>query len=304
MSSFYHMLTSPHRHMPESARWGQPDSRSLWSRDQRVSLRGGVSNAVRPFGLLLIVVAVMAPLSTTGCSSSRSDGKWFKKPKTSQDYLDMALEGQSGDERRRGVIGLANSRDGKTEWAMKVFDTIARTDVNAAVRCAAIAAMVPASGAEQVPTALNILSSESERIEGTRAVPGAVRWEAAKLVLFVIERYSYEESQRGKIVQVLLERMAVDKDRNVRLTAMEALSYFPEPPIPSALVDVMEEDDFALQHAAERALIALTGQTHHHDPKAWRKWIAETPDLFKDMGRTPPEIQSANTKTIRWEWPW
>lgn len=302
MSSFSPTPTSPHRHMPESARCTQPVSRLR--RCRRLTARGRATSAAGPLGPPLIAVAALCLLGSTGCSSSRSDGKWFQKPKSSQDYLDMALEGQSGDERRRGVIGLADSRDGKTEWAMKVLDTIARTDVNAAVRCAAIAAMVPASGAEQVPTALNILSSDSERIEGTRTAPGAVRWEAAKLLLSVIERYSYEESQRGKIVQVLLERMAVDKDRNVRLTAMEALSYFPEPPIPSALVDVMEEDDFALQHGAERALIALTGQTHHHDPKAWRKWIAETPDLFKDMGRTPPEIQSADSKTIRWEWPW
>lgn len=302
MSSFSPTPTSPHRHMPESARSTHTVSRSLRCRHPSAGVHGRLSNVAPPLGLLLI--ALMCSWGTTGCSSSRSDGKWFKKPKSSQDYLDMALEGQSGDERRKGVIGLANSRDGKTEWAMKVFDTIARTDVNTAVRCSAIAAMTPASGAEQVPTALNILSSESERIEGTRIAPGAVRWEAAKLLLFVIERYSYEESQRGKIVQVLLERMAIDKDRNVRLTAIEALSYFPEPPIPSALVDVMEEDDFAIQHAAEMALIALTGQTHHHDPKAWRKWIAETPDLFKDMGRTPPEIQSADSKTIRWEWPW
>lgn len=282
----------------------RPVSRLIRCRNPGADSHGRASHADAPIGLLVFAVAAMCIWGSTGCSSSRSDGKWFQKPKSSQDYLDMALEGQSGDERRRGVIGLANSRDGKTEWAMKVFDTIARTDVNAAVRCAAIAAMVPAAGAEQVPTALNILSSDSERIEGTRAAPGAVRWEAAKLLLYVIERYCYEESQRGKIVQVLLERMAIDKDRNVRLTAIEGLSYFPEKSIPSALVDIMEEDDFALQHAAEVSLIALTGQTHHHDPKAWRKWIAETPDLFKDMGRTPPEIQSADSKTIRWEWPW
>lgn len=217
----------------------------------------------------------------------------------------MALEGQTGDERRKGVIGLAGSRDGKTEWAMKVFDTIARTDVNTAVRCAALAAMVPAAGAEQVPTATKILSSDSQQIENVRSAPGAVRWEAAKLLLSIIQNSAYEESQRGQIVQVFLERLARDKDRNVRLTSIDGLSYFAQQPIPTALVDVMEqEDDFALQHAAETALITLTGHTQNHDAKAWRKWLAEHPDPFEEMGQTPPELQAADSSGIRWEWPW
>ena len=217
----------------------------------------------------------------------------------------MALEGATGDERRRGVIGLADSRDGRTDWAKKVFDTIARTDVDTAVRCAAVAALVPAAGPDQVSTAIKVLSSTSQQIEDVRAAPDAVRWEAAKLLLAIIHNYTYEEAQRGQIVQVLLERVARDKDRNVRLTSIDALSYFAQEPIPSALIDVMEqEEDFALQHAAESALITLTGHTHHHDAKAWRKWLAQNPDPFKDMGQTPPELQSADSKGIRWEWPW
>lgn len=217
----------------------------------------------------------------------------------------MALEGSTGDERRRGVIGLAKSRDGNTEWAMKIYDTIARTDVDTAVRCTAVAALVPAAGPEQVSTAIRILSSTSQQIEDVRPAPDAVRWEAAKLLLSIIANYSYDESQRGEIVQALLERLARDKDRNVRLTSIDALSYFAQDPIPGALVDVMEqEEDFALQHAAETALITLTGHTNHHDPKAWRKWLAETADPFKDMGQSPPELQAADSKGVRWEWPW
>ncbi len=236
-----------------------------------------------------------------GCASSRG-GNWFHKPRTSRDYLDMALEAPGADDRRKGVIGLAATRDGKSDWAMKVYDTVARTDRDAMVRCAAIRAMAPAAGAEQVPTTLKLLLSSAQTIKDCRPAPGPVRWEASKVLLGIIRDYTYQESQRDQIVKTLLNRLARDTERSVRMTSIEALSYFAERDVPPALIDVLGEDDFALQHAAEEALIALTGQTHDHDAKAWRKWLAETKDPFAQSGQIP---EGASAKKSVWgEWPW
>jgi len=243
-----------------------------------------------------------AMILNVGCSSSRHSA-WFKKPKTSQDWLDMALEAQTPDERREGVIGLSQSRDGTSDWAMKVYDTVARTDTDPMVRCAAIRAMAAWAGSPQVATALKLLRSPSVAAPDVRPAPGPVRWEAAKLLLGVAREGGYEESQREEIVKTLLDRVAKDQDRLVRLTIIDTLAFFPQNPIPAALVDVMEtEDDFALQHAAEKSLVVLTGTTHHHDAEAWRKWLAETPDPFEHSGEIPAELATENNKKSAWQW--
>jgi hypothetical protein len=246
-------------------------------------------------GFVFVTVAV------TGCASSRN-GAWFHKPKTSKEYLDMALEAPGADDRRKGITGLAASRDGHSDWAMKVYDTVARTDRDSMVRCAAIRAMLPAAGTGQVPTLINVLESSARKIPDCRAASGPVRWEAAKVLLAVVRDYKYQESERPQIVKTLLDRVARDSDRNVRLTVIETLAYFAEAPVPTALVDAMEEEDFAVQYAAEQSLIALTGETHDHDAKAWRKWLAETKDPFAKAGEIP---KGASAKRSVWgEWPW
>jgi hypothetical protein len=236
------------------------------------------------------------------CSKNTS-GRWFEKPKTSQEWLDMALEAPQADDRRRGVIGLARSQDGRSEWALKVYDTIARTDNDTMVRCAAVKAMGPTAGSEQVPTLLKILSSQTVRQAEVRPAAGALRWEAAKVLLAVVDGSRYAPSQRADIVKSLLERLTKDNDRNVRLTAIDTLAYFAESPVPAALVEALHEDDYAIQHGAELSLIALTGVTHHHDAAAWRAWLNSVKDPFEKAGQIPEGAHAAHHKR-RWQWDW
>lgn len=242
----------------------------------------------------------LALLLMPGCSSGQKKN-WFKKPRTSQQWLDQALEAQAPDERRKGVVGLSESRDGQSDWAMKVFNTIARTDRDPMVRCAAVKAMSPAGGAREVPTVIKLLSGD--KFQDVRAASAPVRWEAAQLLQEIVSRGGYEESQRQEIVDMLIDKAKGDTDRNVRLTAIDTLAYFAQNPVPTVLVDIMEaEEDYALQHATELALISLTGHTHHHDAKAWRKWLEETKDPFVAAG-LPPE-DSAGGERSRWQWPY
>jgi HEAT repeat protein len=184
---------------------------------------------------------------------------------------------------------------------MKVYDTIARTDRSAVVRCAAIAAMTPRGGPRQVPTALKLLSSKDVTAPETRMAPASVRWEAAKLLDAIVARYDYQESQRPLIVRTLLDCLSRDPDRQVRLSAIGTLAYFAEAPVPQALIDVLDEEDFAFRHAAEMSLVDLTGMTHDYDSRRWRAWLESTDDPFERAGATPESMQEKQTS---WNWGW
>jgi hypothetical protein len=256
----------------------------------------------RRYDGFILLALVPSMVVFPGCSKNTS-GRWFEKPKSSRQWLDMALEAPNADDRRRGVIGLARSNDATTDWAIKVYDTVARTDSDQMVRCAAVRAMARTAAGPQVSTLLRIMASQAARYPDVRQAAGPLRWEASKVLLVVVDESRYEPSQRGEIVATLLERLSKDNDRNVRLTVTDTLAYFAELPVPMALVDAMQEDDYAVQHAAEHSLIALTGVTHHHDAKAWRAWLAAAKDPFEKAGQTPEGLQAANQKRWwRWEW--
>lgn len=214
----------------------------------------------------------------------------------------MALEAENADERRKGVIGLAESRDANADWAVQVYDTIARTDVNTAVRCAALRAMTPGAGESQIATALKIMESREKKHEDVRPAAGQVRAEAAKLILTALERGT-APTQPEIVLNPLMSAAAKDPDRNVRLTALDALGYCRDAAVFPVLVDVLEEEDFALRHAAELSLVALTGHTHDHSAPAWRDWLSSTANPFELAGRTPPELQ-ASQESSRMQWPW
>lgn len=249
-----------------------------------------------------MVVLVVSGFIGLGCSSPRAKRliEWVR-PRTSADYLNMALESDQADVRRRGVIGLAESGDGQSAWAVKVYDTIARTDRDAMVRRAALRAMRPVVDADRVPTALKLLRSADEKIADTRAAPAAVRWAAARLLWIAVRAGAYREDQRGMILDTFSSQLAREEDSNTRLAMIETLGYFQDERVLPMLVDAMERDDFAAQHAAEHALAVLTGQTHGHDPAAWRGWLSETDEPFAHAGEVPEELVTERSKP-KWDW--
>jgi HEAT repeat protein len=250
--------------------------------------------------------ALLALLVIAGCSHNRTGG-WTEggRFKSSKDYLKMALEAQCADDRREGVVGLAAGRDAASDWAVKVFDTIARTDTDAMVRCEAVKALRASAGPQHVPTLLKLLSSAGGGVEGVRPAPGRVRWEAAKLLKLIIETQGIEDSQRDETVHVLLDNVAKDDDRNVRLAAIEALAHLPQRPVVVALIDALETEDYAIKHTAERSLVVLTGATNNCDAEAWRKWLAGKENPCQDAGTVSPQIIEVKKKAW-WErgWDW
>lgn len=235
------------------------------------------------------------------CGCSGKNKTWYQR-KTTKDYVDLALESPNPDERREGVNGLAASADAATDWAVKVFDTIARTDRNTAVRCAAVRAMHRSAGPQHLPTLLKILRSASQRLDDVRPAPGPLRWEAARLLTIIVGGRSYEASQRDELIRVLRERVVADRDRNVRLALIDALGFFHDRAVLETLIALLQEEDFAITRAAEQSLIALTGVTHRHNPDAWRSWLAQTTDPFELAGHTPAEARVESKSDWSWDW--
>ncbi|MFQ5430548.1 MAG: HEAT repeat domain-containing protein [Phycisphaerae bacterium] len=245
-------------------------------------------------------LAAAGAIVLAGCAGSRG-AAWFQRPRTSRDYLNMALDSQRADDRREGIIGLARSRDGATEWAVKVYDTVARTDTDPSVRCAALRALLRNLDARSVATGLKILRSADGPVEGIRPAPARVRWGAARLLHAAVDADAYREEQEEEIIQTLLQRVPKEEDVNVRLALIETMGCLPDRRVLPVLIDALERENFAEQHAAELALVALTGVSHQHYAEAWRKWLSETPDPFEHMGEIPAEMQAKKSKP-RWDW--
>lgn len=263
------------------------------------------TSSVRRFATawgVVCVIGVSVSLFQGGCSSTRGRS-WLAamRPKASKDWLNMALDSEHPDDRRRGVIGLAKTSDGTSPWAVKVYDTIARTDADAMVRRAALRALLKLPNEDRVSTALKLLNSVDVHYDDVRKASAPVRWGAAELLLAVVRNFAYREDQHVEIVGVLLARSGMEEDYNVHMTLIDTLAYFPERPVLTALIEALDHEDFAVQHCAETALVALTGVTHRHDPDAWRQWIAQADDPFTHAGETPQELQAHRSKP-RWDW--
>lgn len=236
-------------------------------------------------------------LISSGCSKSTK--RWFST-KSSQTYVNMALDSESPDERREGVNGLANSKDANAEWAVKVYDTIARTDKNTSVRSAAVQALGAAGQPQTLPTIIKLMKSPPETYPDVKPAPSSLRWDAAKVLNTWVGGHVCSKEQDQEILALLLDRVRKEPDRNVRLVYIEILSLYPERPVPETLIDLLSDDDFAIVRASEKSLIALTGTTHHQNAQQWRDWLAQTQNPFAHAGEIPEGAEPKSKSN--WSW--
>ncbi|MFO0972195.1 MAG: HEAT repeat domain-containing protein [Phycisphaerae bacterium] len=190
---------------------------------------------------------------------------------------------KQADERRRAVEAIGDSRAAREPWAASAFDTIARTDDDELVRAAAVRGRGLSAGPETVERLLPLLSPAASK--ECKPAPARVRWETARVLRDLCTAHELPDPPRSAAAEALLARLAGDADRNVRITAAEALGHLPDRRVPAALVAVLSERDFALESAAARSLRELTGQSIDCDAAAWQEWLAKTPDPFAERGR-------------------
>src|SRR5262245_5993589 len=98
---------------------------------------GGTVRMLRSYNSLGMFA--MLARSRSGCGGWHwsSPREWFSRT-SSRQLLETALNDQRPDERRKAVNEMAARSDASADWAVKAFDTIARTDKDPMVRVEAV----------------------------------------------------------------------------------------------------------------------------------------------------------------------
>ncbi len=216
-------------------------------------------------------------------------------------YVDMALDSEQPDQRRRGVIGLSESRDGATDWAIKVYDSVARNDADAMVRWTALRALAQARAGSSAPTALKLLKSADKTYEDVRAAPPLVRQGAAMLLHALSDAGVVPPECRHELIETALASLRKERDHQLRLALIETLGYFPDRAAADRLIELLDDEDFAVVRSAEFALARMTGVTHRYEVAAWQAFFASESDPFARGGALPAELLREPDKP-RWDW--
>ena len=248
---------------------------------------------VTRIGLCLFVAAAACngPRSTWRPDAMRTSDEWMK----------LALESPKADERRAGIDGLSASRDGAADWALTIYTSVARTDIDPMVRCAGLAALQRHDLNRAAEVATVLLMAKDAAPPDVRPAPASVRWSAARVLCAAGADDASKLTQSRGTVDVLVRAAESDASHQVRLTAIDCLGHVRDSRVPPVLIDLLEDQDFAVRRAAESSLVALTGETHHYDAAAWRAWLAGAGDPFAGAGRTPAGWDAHEDKP-RWDW--
>jgi len=237
-------------------------------------------------GLSCVFVAL-----ATGCSDAQIDAavkKILSGQRTPQQYLLVALSDEDPDERRNAVAHVAQSDQKSAEWALKGYVMIALYDEDSQARCVALRALAQARDPRAVDTALKILNSKDYPARLVRPPDDLTRWDATGALVDLLAADAVAESSRNSVKTALLALLASDSSRDVRVSAARGLGFCAEDEVVPALIAGLGDDDFAVVHECEMALVRLTGRTHDCRPRDWQAWYEtnhESP--FARRGEVP-----------------
>lgn len=255
---------------------------------RRNLLRCNQASAVAAVGCLLCVALV------AGCGQKQLDKtvkSWFNRKPPGQQMF-VALQEEDPDLRRQAVLVIAKSDSSAQQWAIKALDTIARTDPNSQVRCAAIRGLGRSGLPEAVQPLLMILNWSDYPDEVLYPPDHDVRWDAVAVLSSLCGWGLVPDQQLPQVRQTLLRLLRGDDSRNVRLEAARGLACFGrDRHVLDALIAALNDPDFAVVYQAEQSLMSLTGMTLDHDSAAWLAWRDKQEDPFARAGQVPESLQ-------------
>ena len=163
-----------------------------------------------------------------------------------------ALEdSKSADRRRTAINALADRRFGKTQPYTTRYAQMAQFDNDASVRATAIRALNRSRDGTATGVFISGLSDESP----------AVRLEAAKALSNV------PDPSASPALLKLFQNTAEPLDN--RIAAADALRQYRSLENARALVNVLNDRDFALSWQARQSLRTITGEDKRYDQPAW-----------------------------------
>lgn len=214
--------------------------------------------------------------------------KLFEAPRTPQQSMLYAVSDNDPDMRREAIAQVATSDDAQSEWAMKGFVAVALLESDPQTRCVAIRALGRSRDPRAVDTCIKIINSADYPPADVRPPDAVARWDATDvLAVFALEG-KLDAAQRGVVRDILLDRLANDRERHVRVAAAYGLGAYRERGVLEALIAALRDEDFAVAGACETSLVALTGETHACNAREWEAWLKSSGgDPFARAGQVP-----------------
>jgi len=248
--------------------------------------------AKRSFYTFVLITSITL---SVGCGGSR--GSMFDRS-DDRDPIDVALTSDAPDERRMGVERLADSRDAATPWAIEIYTTMAREDVDDMVRQTALRALdeQDTDAAQRLSAELLAANSSStpvrETKQGSPRPTGPVLRRATGRILLRHARTDTLATELN-IAPTVCAALKNERDHQTRIILIDTAGYVTDRSVLNALIEAMRRDDFAEKRAAEDALIRLTGVTHRYDADAWQSWLASTNQPFARAGELTPASETS-----------
>ena len=236
-------------------------------------------------GLVVLLVAL------GGCSDASLNAlvqKVLQPKRTPQQYMLIAVSEKDPDLRRKAVAKVAESDQLDSEWAIKGLTAIALLEDDPQTRCVAIRALGRIDDPRALQTLLKILNYQDYPAGQVRPPDDVCRWDAAGVLADLTLAGRVPPGQRDAVRKTLLRLLARDPDRNVRVAAARGLAAFRDVDVVRALIDGLEDEDFAVCWQCEDSLRKLTGCSNDAEAYAWRVWLEQNADdPFAQADRQP-----------------
>ncbi len=241
-------------------------------------------------------MAVLILAGAPGCQKNQAEidstvNTWIQDmlvKRTPQQRAIEALQAENPDERRKSLRAVVKNDKAGEEWAVKIFASVAENDPDPQVRCMAIKGLRRSADERAVEPLLRVLNYK-DFPRKVRPPSDDVRWDATEVLAYVSKLRNVPTEHADWARRTLIRLVTDDSSRNVRICAARGLGCYRHPDALTALVQALEDRDFAVQYQAENSLERLTGRRHNRDADVWRAWLAKTDDPFGDTQDEGPE---------------
>ncbi len=229
------------------------------SRDLPIELRSSLDRALPNVG-----IPEKDPSGDDGNAIARATGAIADLPSRAVDVITKRpsraatdILSPSANTRRLAILTLVDRPFGRTEDAYRAtWRSLASVDPDPVVRVTAVRAIHRSLDPNATSILIAALSDGNER----------VRIEAAK----ALARLPAPEAQ-APLLKLLNDPAS---SIELRTWCADALRHYPVPAVQRALIDQLDQRDFAVAWQSRRSLFLQLQQDHRYDKAAWLRTIA------------------------------
>ncbi len=237
--------------------------------------------------------------SAAGCAGSSTRSKRVWTQAQAEGILLQALEEEGPDDRRRAIRRISRSKYVGKPITIKTMSLIAKTDASQIVRRQAVRTLGLSGQQQAFEPLLALLDAENHLKEVLAPDPALER-----ICLDELHRLldtGLAPAEPADVIHIARRHLREEPDREVRMASCRVLGCFGEPDALDALIEALAQQELAVNHEAEQALIRLTGMTHHGDYQQWRTWREKTTDPFARAGQQPAEVAQGSKSRPWWK---